>query len=498
MDKVAIIGIDGLDSNLLTKFGNNLPNFKKLIQKSPKIQMNSVFPPDSPTAWTSIYTGKNPAEHGIITFRDPFTTSKICEYLGSNISGKTFWDIAGNNGKKVCIVFPHLGYPVWPVNGVMVGRTTEVDIREFDIMTYPSNLLDEITNPLSLKPMSSYPLDIGDIVEPTKKLIFSEMDFGIKLFKGVPWDLFFIYFSSLDNIEHLFWMYFDKNDPEYKDGNPYNNVIPEMYEFYDEHVIGPFMQMIDSDTTLVVLSDHGHSMRPTKVVNINEALRQEGYLYSRIGSENNISYKYYSFEIIRKNLAKLISEYRLVGKLASKALRVYPKGLHLYTDSVPIDKERTIAYLSDPSGGLKSYSYAGIKIKKEDLDIQDYEAIRTRIINMLLKIEDPKSSERLIRWAIRREELYEGDFINKYPDVLFRLNDDWGVSWEMNSSLYGSSYSHKLHSGNHRQETAVFLLSKYENFPCKNAANLYDIAPTILDILDINGQYSFSGESIIK
>ena len=484
MSKVMVIGIDGLDSVLLSKFENGLPNFRKLKENSPNIKMESVFPPDSPTAWTSIYTGKNPAEHGVISFKDPFTPAKVGDYLGTDISGKTFWDIVGNAGKKVCVIFPHLGYPVWPVNGVMVGRTSEVDIRGFDIQTYPASLSEEY-DLSGLKPMTSYPLDIGDIIEPTKELILNEVKLGVRLLADIEWNLYFIYFSSLDNIEHLFWMYYDENDPEYQENNPFKNVIPEFYKFYDEHVIGKFLQFLDSDTTLIILSDHGHAMRPAKVVNVNEMLRKNGFLRSKISEKKKNISGHYLLEVLRKNMVSAINEYRLVGKMASKFLSWFPRSLGVYTNATPIDRENTTAYLSDPSGGLKAYSYAGIKIKRDNMNEEEYEKIHVQLIKVLSDIKDPTTSENLVEWAIKKDELYKGEYLFKYPDVVFKLRDDFGVGWEINESVFGKSYSHKLHSGNHRQETAVFLMYGTNNVNISKNMTLMDVAPTVLDVLDV-------------
>ena len=489
-----IIGIDGLDSLLLSKFEEDLPNFRKIKENSPNIKMKSVFPPDSPTAWASIYTGKNPANHGIISFKDPFTPSKVCEYLGTDISGKTFWDIAGKEGKKVCIIFPHLGYPVWPVNGVMVGRTTEVDIREFDIQTYPSYISKEY-DLSGLKPMTSFPVNIGNIIEPTKKLILNEVKFGVNLLKDMEWDLYFIYFSSLDNIEHLFWMYYDEDDPEYKENNPYKDIIPQFYKFYDKYVIGVFLKHLDHDTTLIVLSDHGHAMRPYKIVNVNEVLRRNGFLQSKIS--NKISY-YYLLEVLRKKLVNTINKYRFIGKLTSIFLRYFPNSLNIYTKTTPISWEKTIAYLSDPSGGLKAYSYAGIKIKKDNMNDDKYEKIRTQLIKLLYNIKDPTTSENIVEWAVKREELYRGKYLHKYPDILFKLRDDWGVGWELNCPLFSKSLSHKIHSGNHRQESAVFLIYGNKNKNIRKNITLMDVAPTILDILEVKVNFEFDGSSIFR
>lgn len=478
--KVILIGIDGLDYELLSKFKDDLPNFTKLMETS-NVRMSSVFPPDSPTAWTSIYTGKNPAEHGVVSFKDPFRSTKHGEYLGNNVSGKTFWDKAGAAGKKVCILFPHMGYPVWPVNGVMVGRTTEVDIKKFDIQAHPPELISGLDHEL-LKPMTSYPLDLGDMIKPTKELILNEIAFAMKLFKDFDWDLYFYYSSALDNIEHLFWMYYDENDPYYDANNPYRNVIPDFYRFYDENVIGKFLEMKDEETVLMVLSDHGHAMRPPNVININEVLRRRDLL--RAKSESSRAFTKDLFTSIKKVVLSTIDNHRLVGKLASKILKIFPAAINLYLKSTPIDQDVTLAYLSDPSGGIKAYSYAGIKINRDIVDNDNYEGLCEDIIRILLSLKDPKTQQNITEWAVRREELYKGGNLHKYPDVLFKLKDYWGVGWDVNESLYSKSRSHKLHSGNHRADTAVFLCSD-PSLNLKKEMTLMDVCPTIMRVLGV-------------
>jgi len=71
LNRILAIGIDSLDRHILKQFGNDLPNFSRLIKNGFDIQAESVFPPDSPTCWASIYTGLTPAAHGILDFVDP-------------------------------------------------------------------------------------------------------------------------------------------------------------------------------------------------------------------------------------------------------------------------------------------------------------------------------------------------------------------------------------------------------------------------------------------
>ena len=125
MKKVLIIGIDSLDPCLLNGFIDSLPNFKKLIEESPTIKIKSVFPPDTIPAWISIYTGLSPAEHGIIHTFDLFESDwqSISNLNIDAFKGRTFWDIASKQGKKVCILFPQSAFPPWEVRGVMISRS---------------------------------------------------------------------------------------------------------------------------------------------------------------------------------------------------------------------------------------------------------------------------------------------------------------------------------------------------------------------------------------
>ncbi len=479
--KCLIIGIDGLDAELLLRFRSQLPNFDRIMQKSPSMKMTSVFPPDSPTAWASIFTGLNPAKHGIVSFKDQLTRSKVGGYLEkvSNIVGKTFWDLAGRYGKRCCVIFPHLAYPPWPVNGILVSRTTEVDIRKFDVKTYPVDLgIDyDFTK---LKPITSFPTDPCQIIQPTKDVILNEVDFGTKLIKNSTWDLSFIYFSSLDNIEHLFWNDFEKRSKSRLS----RNAIPDFYRFYDKHVIGRFLEMVDSETALIVLSDHGHGLRPQNVVNVNELLAAAGLLSTKIKS-SDIMDRHYLQELAKRKLTSIISENRIVGKIASKSLSIFPQSLGFYTRSSPIDWSQTKAYLSDCSAGLKAYCYAGVRVRNA-VETSSYEQIRQSIIELLTQIKDPQSSEEITEWATRREDYYQGPFISEYPDIVFKFRDDWGVGWDTSGSLYNKSLSHKLFSGNHRQQSAVLMLD-HPNGLTLSAENhtLTDVAPTILYILGV-------------
>jgi len=118
--KLIILGIDGLDPDLLTKFmaEGKLPNFARLAEQGSFRRLTTSIPPQSPVAWSNLITGMNAGGHGIFDFihRDPktfqlyFSTSRVegpkhnlhvgswVVPLGSGSAeqlrhGKAFWEI---------------------------------------------------------------------------------------------------------------------------------------------------------------------------------------------------------------------------------------------------------------------------------------------------------------------------------------------------------------------------------------------------------------------
>jgi len=121
VSKVVILGIDALDAALLKRWRNDLPHFSRIMDEGYFAPLESTMPPDSIPAWVTIYTGMQPWEHGVVDSMDYLDIRKGAQAVDTGtFKGKTFWDKAGEAGKRVCVVNPLLAYPVWPVNGIMV------------------------------------------------------------------------------------------------------------------------------------------------------------------------------------------------------------------------------------------------------------------------------------------------------------------------------------------------------------------------------------------
>ena len=81
---------------------------------------------------------------------------------------------------------------------------------------------------------------------------------------------------GLDRIQHAFWRYFDENHHLYEPQSEYGNVIKDYYSLLDNR-LGRIMDIIDSDTLLLVASDHGAKAMKGAFC-VNQWLSDIGYL----------------------------------------------------------------------------------------------------------------------------------------------------------------------------------------------------------------------------
>ena len=75
--KMIVLGIDGMDPDLLQKFMDEgkMPHFAALAKQGSFVRLGTSDPPQSPVAWSNLITGMNPGGHAIFDFihRDPRT-----------------------------------------------------------------------------------------------------------------------------------------------------------------------------------------------------------------------------------------------------------------------------------------------------------------------------------------------------------------------------------------------------------------------------------------
>ena len=291
--RIVVLGLDGMDPetvDLLMAEGK-MPNFATLRQEGAYGRLRSSAPLLSPIIWTTIATGKPPVEHGIAHF--VAINEKTGEQLPVTSTMrrvKALWNILSDAGRRVAVVGWWATWPAEPVHGTIVsdhicyhflfdeGATGGAGTTG---LVYPPERGPELA-PLVRRPGDVTPAEAAPFVhvgadELARPFAFSDelshfkwalataetyRRIGLHLWEADRPDLLMVYIEATDSTAHLFGHLFRARGLAGElatQQERFGNAVEEMYRYADR-VVGEFLRVIDADTTLVVLSDHGFAL----------------------------------------------------------------------------------------------------------------------------------------------------------------------------------------------------------------------------------------------
>ena len=457
--KVLVIGLDCTSPELLfNKLKDKLPNLSSLIDNGIHGELKSCHPPITIPAWMVMFTGKNPGKLGLYGFRHRKSNSYTDFYIATSnfIKEPTIWDLASKHGKKSCIVGVPPSYPPKPLNGCLISCfITPENAKEY---TYPSTLKHEVE-----KLIGKYIFDVEFRTEQRKKLLTELYDMTRRRFKVLKylltkksWDLFIFVEIGVDRVHHAFWKFFDKNHPKYVAGNEFEHVIPEYYKFIDEQ-IGELLKLVDEDTAIIVVSDHG--VKPMKgAFCINEWLAEEGLL-----------------------------------KFKHKPEKI------LDLEKAPIEWSETKVW---GWGGYYARIFLNVKGREPygKIPPENYENFRDEVADKLKEITDPEGRKMDMK-IFKPEKIYpetRGD----PPDLMVYFDDlYWRSAGTIgHNTIYLSENDTGPDDAMHSMYGVFILSDMKKTFNKKTVSNLEirDVASTILHLLNIPVPDDFEGKIVIK
>jgi predicted AlkP superfamily phosphohydrolase/phosphomutase len=454
--KVLVIGLDAAPPELVFEsFYEDLPNLRHLMENGIYARMASTHPPITIPAWMVMTTGKNMGKLGLYGFRHrkPGTYNDIWIAHSFAVREKTVWDILGEHKKQVIVIGVPPTYPPRPVNGCLIScfltPTTEKDY------TYPKELKREIR-----EQVGEYLIDVEFRTEQKDQLLKQLYEMTEKRFRVIehlmtnkPWDFFIFVEIGVDRIQHAFWKFFDRQHHLYQPGNKYENAIKEYYKFIDER-IGKLLKLIDNDTVVIVVSDHG-AKRMKGAFCINEWLIRKGYL------------------TLKRKPEKVVS-----------------------LEEAEVDWSKTRAW---GWGGYHARIFLNVKNREPQgvIEPRHYESFRKQLIEEIKAIKGP-NGERWDTKAYTPEELYpegRGD----YPDLTVYFDDlFWRSAGTIgHNTLYLPENDRGPDDAVHSHHGIFILYDPNKKIGKKILdITLLDVAPTILKIMNISVPSDMEGHII--
>jgi predicted AlkP superfamily phosphohydrolase/phosphomutase len=455
-----MLGIDGLDWEYVDAHRAELPT----LAGWPRLQpLRSVFPPDSIAAWTTIFTGISPGDHGFLDSIDYLSRrpASAAEAAGRTLANSTFWDEAARRGATVCVINPFLAHPAWDVNGLMISGPVFVSGE----VSVTGRTPDELGPVPSLGGIVDFPTakTMGSFLDDTLALTRQQADFGMRMLDLTGADLFFLNVLTLDRLQHFVWRFADPDDPTYPGPNPHASALLDSYRLIDR-IAADFSER----GRVLIVSDHGHGMRPTRMVFIDEALRRAGLLRESRSAPKLLSRTYL---LERAKRLGLDLSYR--WSLEEQAYRVgrrLPGRKAIKESSFSSDADASPARLSRTFGRNQ---HSGIELA------DDTPEMRQAALEVLSSLRDPRTGEGVVDWAKGREEVVQGRSEDRYPEILFRLREGYGVDYGIYGDLFGPDANHRRISGGHR-EHGVLATSFPADDPPESIEGVHDFVLSVL------------------
>lgn len=281
--RVLVIGLDCAAPQLVfERWKERLPNLRRLMESGAYGELESTIPPITCPAWMSMMTSKDPGQLGVYGFRNRKDHSYYAMQLVSSrqIQEPAVWDILGQYGMRSILVGVPPSYPPKPVHGWLV--TCFLTPNSNSSYTHPPDLKPEIEGLVG-----DYQFDVENFRTEEKERILNQIyrmtdqHFAAMrhLMTTRDWDFAMLVEIGVDRIHHGFWKYFDDEHPKHTPGSPLENAIRDYYQYIDERV-GQLLRLVDEQTTVLVVSDHGAKKLDGGIC-INEWLIQQGYLTAR-------------------------------------------------------------------------------------------------------------------------------------------------------------------------------------------------------------------------
>ena len=504
--RLVVIGLDGATFDLIEPWvaAGKLPNLQRLMAEGSYGPLRSVVHPFTAQAWTSMVTGCQQGKHRVFDFweRD-YQTYGFRLLNASHRALPALWNLLSQAGKDVIIVNLPQTYPPEPVKGVMVsGRDTPGLGAGY---TYPDDLKEELDR-ISATPYVIVPDDWLWMQRGRPDLARAELlreidvrfDSATHLMAENPWDLVFFVVSATDGVAHFFWKYHDPTHPLYDpaEAERYGEGILEVYRRCDRR-IGELVERIEAegDCNVLVVSDHGQGQLGPQAIHLNLWLAEQGLLSFR--SENGggtvgVKLTTLASHAVQRGKRSLYGRIRF--QTLTKLRRLWPDSLRTRlgaeTFFPDVDWTHTRAFSEELRGNI----WINLRGRDPQGIVEpghEYERLRDRIIAELPLLADAQTGARPIRKVWRREDLFAGPYLERFPDLI--VEAEYPDMFKPHGAYRGHAAARQLSSeemaqraitGCHRMN-GIFIAwgPDVRSAGRLDGAALVDVAPTVLHLL---------------
>jgi predicted AlkP superfamily phosphohydrolase/phosphomutase len=437
-----VIGFDGFEPTLARALGRErLPNLFRLAERGVLDEVRSVPPASTLPNWSTFLTTADPGHHGVFDFtmREGYGVRFTA---GTVRAVKTWVEHLDERGMTTaCLAFPATWPPPRLEHGVFLsGWDSPVDFEADESFAWPPSFgreLREKFGPWRFDDADEFHADEpgwhGKLSGTLTARIERKTQIASWLLDSKEWDVFALYFGESDTAAHHLWAHHDETSPRHPKGLSAHDRggLVRVYEALDAALGELALRAGGDDVEVTVISDHGAGGSGDKVLFLNEALAEMGFLSKKPRHMSS------SWTGPMKDAALRLLSPRMrqrAFRVASRALPGWLESRHRFAD---IDFSKTRAFSDElnyfPSIHLNERG-------REPLGTvapQDRGRVLEDLRSSLLSLKDPWDGAPVLSRVHLREEIYEGPLVSRAPDLVLEPNLDGGHSYNLLPSRLG-------------------------------------------------------------
>lgn len=434
--RVAFFGIDGVPYSLLSSHPDLFPNVASMMDEGVGGAIESIVPPESSACWPSLTTGVNPGKTGVYGFQDREVGSyETYVPMGRDVQAERLWDRIQQSGREATVMNVPVTFPPQRTLQRMVSGFLSPDLQK---SAYPDEFrrtLEQLDYRIDVDAKLGHEDDKREFIENAHQTIDARYRAFEHFVEQDDWDLFFGVFMTTDRVNHFLF-------EDYEANGEYYDEFLEFYQKLDEY-LGNLHRMVPDDVTTIIASDHGFTTLDYEV-HLNEWLQSKGWLSYRRDDHEELG-----------DIADEAAAYSLI-----------PGRFYINLEG------------REPRGSVAE---------------ADYESTREELKAQLQTLTGPDGTPVFDR-IVEREEAFRGDHDTIAPDLVGLPNP--GYDLKAGFKGHDEIFDKGPRNGMHSFTDATLIIDDPE--AVVSEANLYDIAPTILQIMDIEYDRSgFDGATLI-
>ena len=422
--RVAFIGIDGVPWSLIEDNPETFPNLTSIEAEGTGGPIDSIVPPESSACWPSLTTGVNPGKTGVYGFQDREVGSYDTYVpMGNDVQATRLWSRVTDAGRDATVMnVPVTFPPERDVQRMVSGFLSP----EVDKAAAPEEFAQDLKSMgyrIDVNAKLGHDEDKTEFIEDAHETLDARYESFKKYVEQDDWDLFFGVFMTTDRVNHFLF-------EDYEADGTYHDEYLEFYAQVDAY-IGDLRERLADEVTLVVASDHGFTTLNYEV-HFNTWLEENGWL---------------SYED---------DDHEDLGDIAkdTKAYSFIPGRFYLNLEG------------REPRGSVPE---------------SEYESVRDELAAELEALEGPDGRP-VVDQLYTKEEAFEGDHDDIAPDLVAVPN--YGFDLKAGFKGHESVFDTGPRNGMHTFDQATLLIDDAD-VTVPSGTDLLDIAPTLLDMMDL-------------